>query len=248
MRSPRSVRQSIRRDAAVSVPYLIAHRGSHESAPENSLAAMSAALDAKADAVEIDVHVTHDGVLVVHHDPVVQVGSGSKVAASQPISELRYEQLKAFPLADGSPIAKLEDVLTMVKGRAHAHVEIKSHRIEKQTLECISRSGADASVHSFDHRIVKRCGEIDSGIPRGILIVSYLVDTVRVMRDADASDVWQNYEFVDADLVRDVHKAGGRVIAWTVNSAADAIMMAGIGVDAICTDSVRDMRTALQQA
>src|SRR6185436_2352194 len=88
--SRRSARRSIPCDGVVSVPYLIAHRGSHEPAPENSLAAMSAAMDASAEAVEIDVHVTHDGVLVVHHDPVVHVGSGSNAPATL-ISELRYE-------------------------------------------------------------------------------------------------------------------------------------------------------------
>jgi glycerophosphoryl diester phosphodiesterase len=125
------------------------------------------------------------------------------------------------------------------------HVEIKARGIERAVLECIAASECEASVHSFDHRIVKRCGELNDGIRRGILLVSYLIDTVRVMREADAGDVWQNHEFVDGELCDSVHRAGGRVIAWTVNSAAEAVQMMQSGADAVCTDNVAGVREAL---
>jgi glycerophosphoryl diester phosphodiesterase len=59
------------------------------------------------------------------------------------------------------------------------------------------------------------------------------------MRSASALDVWPQWELIDQPLVERVHDAGGRVIAWTVNSTADAERLIALGVDGLCGDDVR---------
>ena len=65
------------------------------------------------------------------------------------------------------------------------------------------------------------------------------------MRAADALDVWPSREHVDATLVEQVHGAGGRVIPWTVNKASQAVELADMGVDGLCTDFIPVLRAAL---
>jgi glycerophosphoryl diester phosphodiesterase len=65
------------------------------------------------------------------------------------------------------------------------------------------------------------------------------------MRETGARDVWQQFEFVDEDLVHMVHDSGGRVVAWTVNDIAWALELGAMGADALCTDDVPGVRAAL---
>jgi len=70
----------------------------------------------------------------------------------------------------------------------------------------------------------------------GILLASYLVESDAALAAAGALDLWQQWEFVDEQLVTDVHSVGGRVIAWTVNEPARAVELARMKVDGICSD------------
>jgi glycerophosphoryl diester phosphodiesterase len=65
------------------------------------------------------------------------------------------------------------------------------------------------------------------------------------MRASDALDVWPSREHVTEALVRTVHEAGGRVIPWTVNDASQAVALAALGVDGLCTDFLPALRAAL---
>jgi glycerophosphoryl diester phosphodiesterase len=65
------------------------------------------------------------------------------------------------------------------------------------------------------------------------------------MRHADARDVWPREDLIDAALVGAVHGAGGRVLAWTVNKPERAQSLAVLGVDALCTDVLLELKQAL---
>jgi glycerophosphoryl diester phosphodiesterase len=218
-------------------PELIGHRGAPRERPENTLASFLRALDLGADAVELDVHATRDGVVVVHHDFVPRAVSSAPALVGRPIAELTAEQLATFSVA-GEPIPTLADVLDAIASRATVYVEIKGRAIEQLVIATIARASRAGSVpvHSFDHRAVARARALDSSIASGILLVSYLVEPEHALRVARARDYWQEWSMIDEHLVRAVHAAKGRVIAWTVNEAEDARRLAAIGVDGICTD------------
>jgi glycerophosphoryl diester phosphodiesterase len=67
------------------------------------------------------------------------------------------------------------------------------------------------------------------------------------MRAANALDVWPSREHVNESMVEAVHDAGGRVIPWTVNRGEQAVALAALGVDALCTDFVPVLRAALNE-
>lgn len=215
---------------------IIAHRGANREAPENTLTAFKRALDAGAQGIELDVHLTSDGHAVVHHDPLLR--DGSKV----PIASLN---LAAVQRRASAP--SLDEVLQLVDGRCRVYIEMKASGAVDAVTTLVEKRLEWCAVHSFDHRTVLRTRTLNAGIQTGILLVSYLVDVAGAMRAAGATDVWQNAEFVDRDLVEHVHAAGGRVVAWTVNDLARARDLAQLGVDAICTDVPRELLKGLNE-
>ena len=218
-------------------PELIGHRGAPRRHRENTLAAFVAALDAGATAVELDVHRTADGTVVVHHDPVLGAGAGRLAGA--PIAALDAEVLLAHPLGDdGAVVPTLDDVLRLCGARAATvYVEAKARDIEPAILAALGRHPATrAAVHAFDHRVALRVAERAPAVPTGILLDSYLLDPAHALRSAGARDYWPHRLMLDDALVRAVHDAGGRVVAWTVNDPDEAVRLAAMGVDAICTD------------
>jgi glycerophosphoryl diester phosphodiesterase len=191
------------------------------------------------------VHATRDGVIVVHHDFVPRAVSSVAALQGRPIAELTAVELATFRVS-GEPIPTLSDVLDAIGGRATVYVEIKGRAIEQLVVATIARASARrVPVHSFDHRAVARARAIDPAIVSGILLVSYLVEPEHALRAARARDYWQEWSMIDEHLVRAVHAADGRVIAWTVNEADQARRLASIGVDGICTDVLQVIGPAL---
>src|SRR5687767_6659556 len=95
----------------------ISHRGSRASHPENTIGAVLAAVDAGADGVEIDVHSTSDGVIVVHHDFFPRGTAADRRLASRPIASLTHAELQLFDIGGGERIPSLEDLIDALEGR-----------------------------------------------------------------------------------------------------------------------------------
>jgi glycerophosphoryl diester phosphodiesterase len=210
---------------------IIAHRGAPRERPENSLPGFELAVQQGVHGIELDVHATKDGAIVVHHDFAVRNGPL--------INTLTLADLHQYPLAPGVEIPTLAAVLNLVAKAAPppvVYVEVKGRGIELAVIEVLDHARVPTAVHAFDHRIAARVTAERPGIPTGILLDSYLVDPVGALKAARARDYWLQWSFIDRELVRRVHDAGGRIIAWTVNERADADALAALGVDAICSD------------
>ena len=178
--------------------------------------------------MELDVHPSADGAFIVHHDPGIP-GAG-------PISGLSLREIKARPLPNGEPIPTLAEALAVSLGlEVWVEVKVLGAVLDQAFLAALGdQDPALIGVHSFDHRIIARLGNRMPGLRRGVLSVSNPVDPVRQMRDAGARALWQEWRSIDAELVREVHRMGGEVIAWTVPDADAARRLADLGVDALC--------------
>lgn len=206
---------------------LIAHRGVHDVFTENTLDAFQRAIDLGFGAVELDVHATADGIVVVHHDESVVT---PRVALS--IRGTYFETLH-----DAAPLVpRLEDALALLAGRARAYVEIKGTGIEHEVARVLERSPCDVGIHSFDHNTVRRMTERVPGIRAGILQTSRLVDSLHALRAANATELWQSHEYVDRRLVDEITAGGGRVIVWTANTPGEWRVFRDLGVAGLCTD------------
>jgi glycerophosphoryl diester phosphodiesterase len=236
--------------SAPAIPEIVAHRGTPRERRENTLAAFALALEQGADAIELDVHATADGVVVVHHDAtlgaeVEPAALGGHAIASLGAAELRDVRLPAGPDGERHPIPTLAEVLALAADRATLYVEIKGTGIESAVLDVLRTARGPVAVHGFDHRVCRRVADVAGAPPGGILVHSYLLDPVHALRAAGGRDYWCWWEFIDAALVERVHAAGGRVVAWTVNDADAARRLAALGVDALCTDTPGATRAAI---
>ena len=212
-------------------PLVVAHRGASAREVENSLAAFRAAAQLGADAVELDVHATADGTLVVHHDEAV---------AGRRIPQLTAKQVAELRLSNDEPIPTLDHVLEAIGPRLQVFVEVKSlpPRFDDRLLDALRRGpNPDAyAVHAFDHRIVRRLGARSPALRRGVLSASYPVRPLVPLEDAGATVLWQERSLVDRPLVDTLHGAAMQLMVWTVDDPADMAQLLALGVDGICTN------------
>ncbi len=212
-------------------PLAIAHRGASAREPENSLAAFRTSRALGADAVELDVHASADGVFIVHHDETI---------GSRRIADCSYREIATNRLANGEMIPTLERALSAILPGMMAFVEIKAldPRFDEALIAtfdaCPDRTRL--AVHAFDHRIVLRLTEKRPDLRSGILSASYPIDPLRMLGDAMAWVLWQDAGLIDEDLVTAVHSVGKLVYAWTVDEPDAMRRLLAMGVDGLCSN------------
>src|SRR6266508_1336124 len=113
-----------------SRPRTVGHRGASALAPENTLRAIELAISSRLDMVEVDVHLSRDGEVVVIHDADVQ-----RAARREAVVRLTADELAAVDLGEGQGVPRLVDVFALARGRIGVYVE----RSEEHTSELQSR-------------------------------------------------------------------------------------------------------------
>ncbi len=211
----------------------IAHRGSHRSHPENSLPAILRALELGAQGVEIDVHATADGALVVHHDPDLRGGGV--------IREMTSEQLRRVQLTPGVAIPFLDDVLDAVAGRAVLFIETKVEGVEFALLRAVRGSSADSAVHSFHHQTIRNLKATMPALRAGVLTSGSADSASLALKLTGADDLWHEAPDITAQTVTEAHRLGRQVIAWAANDAEEYRRLIQLGVDGICTDNLETL-------
>ena len=240
-------------------PRVIAHRGASAGYPENTLEAFRAAVKDGAPYLELDVHMTRDGTVVVSHDPNLKRTTGRDAE----ISELTWVEVAAadagynFTPGDGTypfrdraiRIPALEAVLSAF-GRALFVVEVKQERpsLVRAMLAAIDRAGMRrrVMVASEHQEPLDEVRALAPGIPTNfssLEVAAFMQamarhdDTWRAPGDAmQVPPEYESWRLVTAEIVAFAHRLGVEVHAWTVNAAAQMREMLDLGVDGIITD------------
>jgi glycerophosphoryl diester phosphodiesterase len=238
-----------RRDPAR--PLVLAHRGASRRHRENTLEAFTAARAEGADGVELDVHRSADGALVVHHDAAVE---GFGVLAEHPLVRIRAE-LPHVPT--------LPEVLDACTGLL-VNIEIKNLPADADfdADESVAglvvallhdRGGADdALVSSFHLPTIDRVKALDPSVRTAYLTVleppPIAAADVAETRGHDAIHPFFGVltEDTAVDIVLHAHALGIDVNTWTVNGPDDFTRLAAAGVDGIITDTPADALAALE--
>ncbi|MFE6496474.1 glycerophosphodiester phosphodiesterase [Streptomyces sp. NPDC057748] len=251
-------------DAKRTAPVVFAHRGASAYAPENTLAAVDKADALGFDWVENDVQFTKDGVLVVVHDTdlrrttdVEEVFPDRTSWAVKDFTAAEIARLDAGswfgPKFAGTRVPTLKQYLDRVeRNRQKLLLEIKSPEIypgiEKETLRVLRQKGwLDRShvknrlvIQSFGADSVKKVHQLRPDVTTGFLGTPAVADLPSYAAFTD--QINPSYTSVSADYVDAVHALKGahgkklRVNTWTVNDAATAAKVAGLGVDGIITN------------
>jgi glycerophosphoryl diester phosphodiesterase len=201
---------------------------------ENTLDAFAEARRLGADGVELDVRLTADGALAVHHD--------ADVPGLGPICELGVSDLPA-------DVPLLADALAACDGMV-VNVEIKNapqdagwdpgEAVARLTAASIDESGwtERVIVSSFQPSTLRAVQEADGRLALGALW-GWTAEPVAAVAEAVAAGFGAVHPFVSSvtpALVTQVHEAGLSLRAWTVNAPDDLLAMVSLGVDAVITD------------
>ncbi|MDE2039989.1 MAG: hypothetical protein KGO96_01385 [Elusimicrobia bacterium] len=226
---------------------LIAHRGASGYAPENTLAAFRLALDLGARAVELDIHQTRDGELVViHDDDLKRVGRLKARIAELSAGELAAVDVGSWfsPRFASERAPTLSQAMDLVAGRAELHVELKhgSRRypgIERRLVELIERRAAwkETLISSFDHPALFAVRALDKRARIGYLLgLTGMRKAYREMRALGAESLNLSLRQAGADLARKLHARGLKGLVYTVNTREQLSRVASRGYDGAFTN------------
>lgn len=214
----------------------IGHRGAPRRYLENTLPAFQEAFRLGADAIELDVHVTADGLPVVHHDPVLSARVTPSSLVRKSIGSITGAEAGSIDLGAGSRIPTLAEVLAVARGKK-AYVEVKAGDLQA-VARVIDASGTTCAVHSFDHEAIAIARNVAPHIPRGVLFDEWPQSPGAIIEKTAARDVWPKNSLLTVARVKTLHDLGCRVIVWTVNDAGRIRELTDWGVDGICSDDL----------
>jgi glycerophosphoryl diester phosphodiesterase len=250
------------------------HRGARARRPENTLPAFEYAIQQGVDALEMDMAVTRDNVVVISHDPILHgpVCTGPKESAvihQLTLAEVRqwdcgavqnpkFATQKAVP---GTRMPTLDDVFQLARrGNFDYNIETKSfvdhpeytpppHEFVRLVLEKILKYKLEKRIilQSFDFRTLIAMKKIAPEIRLSALTETDQRDFPAIAAEAKAGIVSPEFHLVTAAKVAAAHAAGLQVVPWTANTPADWDGLIQAKVDAIITDDPAELIAYLKQ-
>jgi glycerophosphoryl diester phosphodiesterase len=233
-------------------PQVFAHRGGAALRPENTLLAFDHGLSLGADGLEFDVHLSRDGVVVVHHDASLdRTTSGRGPLAALTADELGrldagYSFAEFRGVAGGIPT--LDTVLRRYPVPLVIELKVNDPVLAHKTIDAVraARAAERVALGSFGTRVLRAARtyapEIRTGSSREetrlALYRSWLRWPVRrpPFREFQVPELSGSTRVVSPRFVRYAHEAGVAVHVWTVDDPADMRRLLDWGVDGLISD------------
>lgn len=209
----------------------LAHRGDWRHAPENSLAALAAALAIPGcDGVEFDVRMSADGVPVLMHDETLERVYGRRE---------RVDEMAAGKLSELG-IASLADALAIIPHRATINVDLKGLH-DRAVVEVLAAGRGPGLVNgiasSFVPETLERIGRLAPSWPRWLNAYDLSEATIRTAAALGCQAVSVDFRVIDATSFAAAHSAGLEVAAWTVRRRDTYGRLQRLGAIAACVEA-----------
>ncbi len=242
-------------------PLNLAHRGASAYAPQNTLAAFQLAEKMGADGIELDVHLTADGTLVVIHDFTVDdTTDGSGRVEDMTLAELK--RLDAGAWFDvryaGQQVPTLDEVVDRVGDEMVLNIELKTvawrgQRLERAVVDFVRARGIGKRVilSSFNPLAMRRVRQLAPDLATGIIYSPSLPLPLRrawLRPMVHPVALHPHHSQVDARYVAWAHARGYRVHTWTVDDPAEMRRLINLEVDAIITNRPNVLRDVMRGA
>ncbi len=243
---------------------IVAHRGASAQAPENTLESFRLAVEAGADAIELDVHLTADGQLAVIHDATLErTTDGTGAVADMTMEDVRQADAGARfagPSGDhpfrgrGLTVPTLPEVLDWLPDGLGLVVEIKARGAPDAVVEALRgtsvREEDRVSAISFDEGCIERVRELDRGLRTGYLLVpGQSIDAALVWATEHGHvgvHPWESDLGVDPSPLLTLARAYGREVGcYVVNDPARMQLLAAVGLWGFVTDVPDVARAAI---
>jgi glycerophosphoryl diester phosphodiesterase len=230
-------------------PLVIAHRGASGELHENTLPAYELALAQGSDMIEIDLHTTRDGAIVITHDEELEGLGGSGEVAEATLAEIRR-----LDAGGGAAVPTLQEVLDAFGGRIPFNLELKrGSRAEYPGMEAaavgevVGRGLLEETLFSsFFDPVLRTLREV-SPEARIALLVSpkFPQGAIERAQKIGAEALNPERTVVSRELVEEAHGAGLAVYVFTVDDVEEMRQLLDIGVDGLFTNHPRRMRDLL---
>ncbi|MFE6619878.1 glycerophosphodiester phosphodiesterase [Streptomyces sp. NPDC008086] len=217
----------------------IGHRGVMGVEPENTLRSFVAAQQAGLDVIELDLHLSKDGALVVMHDTDVdRTTDGSGAIADKTLAELR-----ALDAGRGERVPVFEEVLDAVKSPLQA--EIKDVAAARALAEVMTRRDlvSRVEVSSFHDDAVAEIARLVPGVRTALIASRYGTDIVDRAVAVGAPTVCLNIRRLTLEVVEHARKADLKIIGWVVNTQDHLRLVRALELDGATTDYPEIKRT-----
>ncbi|MEO6577723.1 MAG: glycerophosphodiester phosphodiesterase [Candidatus Limnocylindria bacterium] len=224
--------------APSGIPLTVGHRGASAMAPGNTLLAISVAISYRLDYVEVDVHLSRDGQLVVHHDDDVVDALGVRTG----VNTLTAAELAAIPNGTGHGVPTLAAVLALARDRIGVYVELKAPGTGQELGALVGRNpGSTALIcGSFVPEYLAEVRRDAPSLPRSMLVRSTAPATIIEMsEDVAATYAHPCARPVTARMIWELHDAGFKVMTPHTNSRYEALEFWRFGADVIASDDPR---------
>jgi glycerophosphoryl diester phosphodiesterase len=231
----------------------VAHRGESADAPENTLAAFKLAWERGVKAIELDVHLSADGALVVSHDADTKRTTGVekkiKETDSRTLLDLDAGRWKD-PRWAGEKLPLLDDALATIPDGSKCYVEVKvGPEAIPALVDAVRRSGKKPEqlvIISFEPETVaeakRKLPEIQAYFlsspkrdEQGVLRPT-TQELIAKAKELGADGLDLAYKAVDAQAVQEIKAAGLGIYVWTVDKPEDATALIKAGVDGITSN------------
>jgi glycerophosphoryl diester phosphodiesterase len=224
----------------------IAHRGGAATAPENTLGAFRAAIDAGVLAWEFDVQCSRDGELMVIHDETLErTTDGAGMVKDHSYAELKKLDAGSW-FGDrwrGERVPTLREVLGLAQEvDAHLFIELKSPHlypgIERRVVDLLAemRYGYNSVILSFDAGALARVHQLNPALEIDLNYVGHVFGNLPPVPGLGAIGPEWRVLAANPARVREAHQARQRVYPWTVNTRRTLDFLTNLGVDGVISD------------
>ncbi|MFJ7150221.1 glycerophosphodiester phosphodiesterase [Streptomyces sp. NPDC100445] len=210
----------------------IGHRGVMGVEPENTLRSFVAAQQAGLDLIELDLHLSKDGALVVMHDADVD----RTTDGSGPIAEKTLSELRALDAGRGERVPVFEEVLEAV--HAPLQAEIKDVAAARALAEVMRARDLTARVEvsSFHDEALAEIARLVPGVRTALVASRYGPDVVDRAVAVGAATLCLNIRRLTLETVELARASGLRIIGWVVNSQPQLRLVRALELDGATTD------------
>lgn len=217
----------------------IAHRGAKGYATENTLFAFQKAIDLGCDAIELDVHLSLDGeIIVIHDEKIDRTTNGTGF-----VKQLSIKKLNTFLIENEHKIPTLKEVFDLVDKKCIINIELKSFDTIEKVVALIEDyiahknwQYADFLVSSFDWTALQNLRFLNEQIPIGILIDNNLDLAFAFAKFLKAEVLLTYFHLLNKENIKKIQEKGIKVIAWTVNEKEDIERIKKLNIDGIISD------------
>ena len=217
----------------------IGHRGAKGYEPENTLLSFQKALNMQVDGIELDVHLSADGELMVIHDETIDRTTNGIGFVNQ----LSLRELKQVRIINEHQIPTLQEVFDLVNQDCFINIELKNYDTATKVVKLIEKYVSKKNwrydhflVSSFDWNALQQVRFLNDKIQIGILTETDLDLALAFAKFIQAKSIHPHFHLLTKENTAKIQEKGIQVFPWTINETEDIQKIIAFKVNGIITD------------